>query len=321
VHLKPDFKYAVSKITQQHVTSNVPAGTGRKNMGARNKPPSHRASLIELAGKVEHEQHFYLRMLEENFRPGMRWLDAGCGHSLIANWLRGAAETELRFLREAEMIVGVDIDAPSLAAPSPIRRIACDLSSLAFADATFDLVTCNMVVEHISKPQNAFSEFFRVLRPGGIVVILTPNLYHFVNVISRLTPFWFHKWVLERLNVRPSEDVFPTLYKCNTQRAMQNCLSRVGFSSYTVHMIPGRPRLANFGPLFNIEFLFYRLSLHFAQLRETLCAVAQKPIGISGQADRFARSSSEATLTSNDHVPGRFLNRFSPVKDSNEFAL
>jgi hypothetical protein len=51
---------------------------------------------------------------------------------------------------------GADIDAPSLSTPSSIIRIACDLSSSAFANEVFDLITCNMVVEHISEPQKMF---------------------------------------------------------------------------------------------------------------------------------------------------------------------
>lgn len=249
-----------------------------------------RGNLKELARKVEHEQAFYLRMIQQHFRPGVRWLDAGCGHSLIPKWLRDAQEIEKRLLAEAAMIVGADIDVPSLSAPSPIRRVACDLSLLAFPNETFDLVTCNMVVEHIAEPQKIFSEFFRVLRPGGIVVILTPNLYHFVNIVSLSTPFWFHQWVLKKLGQRPPEDVFPTLYKCNTQRAMQDGLRRVGFSTQTVHMLPGRPRLVKFKLLFYPEYLFYLFSLRFVQLRETLCAVAQKPPSTSDGSIHLAES-------------------------------
>jgi hypothetical protein len=62
-------------------------------------------NLREPAGKFAHEQHFYVRMLKQHFRPGMRWLDAGCGHSLIPKWLRSALEKEPRCLKEAEMIV------------------------------------------------------------------------------------------------------------------------------------------------------------------------------------------------------------------------
>jgi ubiquinone/menaquinone biosynthesis C-methylase UbiE len=206
----------------------------------------------------------------------MRWLDAGCGHSLIPAWLRDAKTIEQRFLDQAGMIVGADIDIPSLAAPSAIRRIACRLEDLSFRNDTFDLITCNMVVEHLSAPSKVLSEFFRVLRPGGVVVILTPNILHWVNVASWATPFWFHKQILKALWDREPEDVFPTLYRCNTAAKLRRFLQTAGFGKITVHMVSGRQRLIPFGPLFYPECLLYRIALRFPSLREILCGVAQK---------------------------------------------
>lgn len=233
-------------------------------------------TLRERARQAEHEQQFYLRTLCEIFQPGMCWLDAGCGRTLLQKWLRGAEETEHRFIREARLLVGADVDVQSLS-ESPIFHIACDLSSMAFRSESFDLITCNMVVEHLAEPHKVFSEFHRLLRPGGTVVILTPNLYHMTNIVSRFSPFWFHKWFLEKLSERPDEDIFPTLYRCNTERAIQNSLQKAGFPKPTTHLIPGRQRLLNFGLLFYLEYAFYWLSLRFRQLREILCVVAQKP--------------------------------------------
>ena len=243
---------------------------------ARGGASPRRESLKESAGRSEHEQQFYLRTLCEVFRPVICWLDAGCGRTLIQKWIRDADQIELKFIRDARMVVGVDIDAPSLS-ESPIPRIACDLSSLAFRSESFDLITCNMVVEHLAEPHRVFSEFFRLLRPGGKAVILTPNLYHLANIVSRLSPFWFHKWVLEKLSERADEDIFPTLYRCNTERSLRNSLQKAGFAKPTVHLVPGRQRLLNFGLLFYLEYAFYQLSLRFGQLREILCVIAQKP--------------------------------------------
>jgi SAM-dependent methyltransferase len=195
---------------------------------------------------------------------------------LIADWLPGAKEIERTFLNEAASVVGADVDSQSLAVPSSIRRIACQLEALAFDDGAFDFITCNMVVEHLSAPAKVFKEFFRVLRPGGVVIILTPNIYHWANIVSMLTPFWFHRWSLKTLFNREPEDVFPTLYRCNTERTVRRLLGSAGFPSVTVHMVPGRQRLIEFGPLFYLEYMFYQLSMRYSQLREILCAVAQK---------------------------------------------
>ena len=247
------------------------------NIGvSQNQPLSGLSGLRSRARRAEHEQEFYLRMLQQHFRPGMRWLDAGCGHTLILPWLRDAERIEQRLLDEASMIVGADIDVPSLAAPSPIRRVACRLEDLCFGNETFDFITCNMVVEHLSAPTRVFSEFFRVLRPGGVVIILTPNILHWANVVSWATPLWFHRQVLKRLWDREPEDVFPTLYRCNTPTRLHGFLQRAGFANVTVHLVPGRQRLIQFGPFFYLEYFSYRIALRFPSLREILCAVAQK---------------------------------------------
>jgi ubiquinone/menaquinone biosynthesis C-methylase UbiE len=226
---------------------------------------------------AEHEQHFYLRMIQRYFRPGIRWLDAGCGHSLVPKWVRGAKEIEHQFLTQAELVIGVDKDPWSLAAPAEIQRFACDLERLAFPGSTFDLITCNMVVEHLSRPDVAFQEFFRVLKSDGTVIILTPNLYHWANLVSRLTPYWFHRTMLRTLWGADTNDVFPTKYRCNTEKVLRKTLLSAGFSQVTAHLVPGRPRLVRFGPLVYIEWLlYYGWSLKFPHLREILCAVARK---------------------------------------------
>ena len=236
----------------------------------------HSGLLRARARRQEHEQEFYGRMLQQHFRPEIHWLDAGCGHSLIAPWLKGADQIEQKFLDKADMIVGIDIDIPSLAAPSRITRVAGYLENLAFANETFDLITCNMVVEHLSAPKKVFAEFYRVLRPGGLVIILTPNIYHWANIVSMLTPFWFHRQILKKLWNREPEDVFPTLYRANTQRNLGRLLRASGFSDTTVHMVPGRQRLIEFGPLFYPEYVLFQLGRRFENLREILCATARK---------------------------------------------
>lgn len=49
-----------------------------------------------------------------------------------------------------------------------------DLQALSFADARFDLVTSSHVMEHVADPRRAFSELYRVLRPGGRLIFSIP---------------------------------------------------------------------------------------------------------------------------------------------------
>jgi len=63
--------------------------------------------------------------------------------------------------------------------------------SLPFADASFDLVTFTEVVEHLENYRAIIREVHRVLKPGGVLVITTPNV---LNLKSRMrflvTGFW-----------------------------------------------------------------------------------------------------------------------------------
>ncbi len=51
---------------------------------------------------------------------------------------------------------------------------AMDVTRLAFADASFDIVICSHVLEHVPEDRRALAEMARVLRPGGRAVIMVP---------------------------------------------------------------------------------------------------------------------------------------------------
>lgn len=57
-------------------------------------------------------------------------------------------------------------------------------AALPFASAEFDAAVCLEGIEHIQRPQLLLSELLRVVRPGGLVIISTPNIQ---NYWSRLT--------------------------------------------------------------------------------------------------------------------------------------
>lgn len=54
--------------------------------------------------------------------------------------------------------------------------------ALPFPDSSFDLVYQNDVIEHVEKPFAFLKEQFRILRPGGRIIVGTPNLLRVANV-------------------------------------------------------------------------------------------------------------------------------------------
>jgi SAM-dependent methyltransferase len=158
------------------------------------------------------------------------------------------------------------------------------LDHLPFADGSFDLVSCNMVVEHLRTPAKTFQELTRVLAPGGHLVIHTPNALSYVVFAGRIAKAvlpreWIYKLILWS-EFRKSEDVFPTFYRANSKRRIKNLLSQAGLRETSSQLLVGpHPIFWRFAPIASLELLLQRLSLvapfHF--LRSALLVVYQKP--------------------------------------------
>ncbi|MBT8228697.1 MAG: methyltransferase domain-containing protein, partial [Bacteroidia bacterium] len=54
---------------------------------------------------------------------------------------------------------------------------------LPFEEGTFDIVVSSEVIEHVPDPLKAITEMHRVLKPGGILVLTTPNRFWYWSVV------------------------------------------------------------------------------------------------------------------------------------------
>lgn len=108
-------------------------------------------------------------------KPGMRLLDCGCGPGTITLGLAQAVAPG--------QVVGIDREQSQLAAAAERFKAAglqaefraCSIYELPFADALFDVVFSHAVFEHLKEPRRALAEIYRVLKPGGLVALRSPD--------------------------------------------------------------------------------------------------------------------------------------------------
>lgn len=104
-----------------------------------------------------------------------RHLDIGAGSGLLLKQVRqrfpvdqSACDYSANFMKHSD--VSVDL-------------IDLDRGQLPYPDASFDFITCVETIEHLENFRALFREMHRILKPGGFVIITTPNI---LNLRSRL---------------------------------------------------------------------------------------------------------------------------------------
>jgi 2-polyprenyl-3-methyl-5-hydroxy-6-metoxy-1,4-benzoquinol methylase len=103
-----------------------------------------------------------------DLRPGEILLDAGCGAGHQLNYFLGD---------QRAFGLGVDMSASALwlaAGRFPGRFFSMqNLRALALRSGSVDKIVCFNVIEHISEQEEVMREFWRILKPGGSLVIGT----------------------------------------------------------------------------------------------------------------------------------------------------
>jgi SAM-dependent methyltransferase len=159
----------------------------------------------------------------------------------------------------ARRIVGIDPDAQALRDhPALSHRIRARGEGLPFQDGTFDLVTANMVLEHVEDPRQLFHEVARVLRSGGVFLAHTPNLHGYTTALTRLVPSGLRPSLAGALQARRAEDVYPTHYRANTDHELRRLGAGSGLRPRYIRHIDSSPQFANFLPLMIPEMLLIR---------------------------------------------------------------
>lgn len=107
-----------------------------------------------------------------------RLLDVGCGDGSLGLILRG----------KARLAVGVDGQRQAgLDARSRGLRVQCaDINAghLPYRTGAFDAAVCLDVIEHVLDPRHLVRELARVIRPGGTLVLTTPNIRYYGFIVT-----------------------------------------------------------------------------------------------------------------------------------------
>jgi len=226
--------------------------------------------------RVDGTVEFYSRV-QALLRSDDKVLDIGCGRGKDAE---DACQLRRRLcdLRgENRHVVGIDVDPVGDSNPliNEFHPIS-DVNNWPVGSGQFDLAVSNSVIEHVEHPELFFQEAWRVLKPGGYLCIRTYNVWNYVGIAARLIPNKYHAAVTGKVQgSREEEDVFPTLYRCNTRRKVQRALEAQGFKAY-VYTFQAEPSYLRFSRIaYRIGAVAHKLMP--SPLRWAILAYAQKP--------------------------------------------
>ena len=125
-----------------------------------------------------------LDLIKKYFRRGFKLLDLGCGKGYLSR-------------KVGDFIVGQGFDAKKYLLASDIERNTFEVpeipfkqlnfdEKMPFKDKSFDLIYSVEVIEHLTSPYDLILECSRILKPGGYLILSTPNV---LNLGSRFKYF------------------------------------------------------------------------------------------------------------------------------------
>ncbi len=128
--------------------------------------------------------HYLPRLVDFDGFAGQRVLEIGCGVGLdLARFVAGGAR-----------VLGVDLSPRALLLAQHYlnqRGLAAALQimdggRLGLASATVDVVYAHGVIQYAADPASLIAESYRVLRPGGLAILMVYNRWSWLNFLSRI---------------------------------------------------------------------------------------------------------------------------------------
>jgi SAM-dependent methyltransferase len=242
-----------------------------------------------LVPDLANSQYAYRDRLRQALKEGSgRWLDLGCGHDFFPDWM--APDARALDLRNWSA-TGIDLDASAIRRHRLLRhRVIGDVQRLPFADGHFNLITANMVLEHVEAPHELFAELTRVLADGGLLLLHTPNVRGYTTALTRVVPDRLLKPLASALLGRHPEDVYPTFYRLNAEEDLKSVGAASGLAMDACAHIDSSPQFIRVPPLMLLELLLIRAMRgpSLETRRACLLASFRKPITVATDISRAA---------------------------------
>jgi SAM-dependent methyltransferase len=215
------------------------------------KQNRYRAICQDMRPGYKHSGSIYEGLVKRYLTPEARVLDTGCGRG-------GVIEL---YAEKVGQAVGLDTDLASLREHRCLKQLVVgSLATMPFPGGLFDVVLCSWVVEHLEEPAAVFREMARVLNKRGHLLLLTPNGWSYLTLISRLIPAPLRRWLVRTVYGRQSKDIFSTFYRANSKGRLDAKLQRVGLKNEEFYYVGDPSYIAFNDAFFKLGVLLERLT-------------------------------------------------------------